>query len=50
MNSEDIISYVKFIQVINDTTGAVEPIINIPNFTSLVNKVPQKVEYIIKKY
>ncbi len=50
MKKEDITSYVKFIQVINDTTGAVEPIINIPNFTSIIYKRPQKIEYIIKKY
>jgi YbbR domain-containing protein len=50
LDNEDITSYVKFIQVINDTTGAVEPIINIPNYTSIIDKRPQKIEYIIKKY
>ncbi len=50
MKKEDITSYVKFVQVINDTTGAVEPIINIPNYTSIIDKRPQKIEYIIKKY
>ena len=50
MNNKDITSYVRFAQVINDTSGAVEPVIDIPHYTSIIDKIPQKIEYIIKKY
>ncbi len=50
MDNKDITAYVKFAQVINDTSGAVEPIIDIPHYTSIIDKIPQKIEYIIKKY
>ncbi|MCB0730828.1 MAG: hypothetical protein KDC88_07325 [Ignavibacteriae bacterium] len=50
MKNEDLNVYVKFEQAINDTSGAIEPIIEIPEFTSLVDVKPNRLEYIIKKY
>jgi YbbR domain-containing protein len=50
LKNEDLNVYVKFEQAINDTSGAIEPIIEIPEFTSLVDIKPSRLEYIIKKY
>ena len=50
IKNEDIKSYVKFEQAINDTTGAIEPIIEIPEFTSLIDIKPDRLDYIIKKF
>lgn len=50
LKSEDLSVYVKFEQAINDTNGAIEPIIEIPDFTSLIDIKPNRLEYIIKKY
>lgn len=50
LKSEDIAVYVKFEQAINDTSGAIEPIIEHPEFTSLIDIKPNRLEYIIKKY
>ncbi len=50
MKNEDIHVHVKFNQAINDTSGAIEPLIDIPEFTSLIDIKPNRLEYIIKKY
>jgi YbbR domain-containing protein len=50
LKSEDIAVYVKFEQAINDTSGAIEPSIELPEFTSLIDIKPNRLEYIIKKY
>ena len=50
LKGEDLNVYVKFDQAINDTIGALEPIIEIPEFTSLIDIKPNRLEYIIKKY
>ena len=50
LKNEDIKVYVKFDQAINDTSGAIEPIVEIPEFTSLIDVKPNRLDYIIKKY
>ncbi len=50
MNNDDLKAFVKFEQAINDTVGSIEPIIEIPEFTSIVDVNPNRLEYIIKKY
>ncbi len=50
MKNSDIVAYVKFVQVMNDKSGAVAPIITVPRYTEIIDKIPQKIEYIIKKY
>ena len=50
LKTEDIAVYVKFEQAINDTSGGIEPIIELPEFTSLIDIKPNRLEYIIKKY
>ena len=50
LKNEDINVYVKFDQAINDTSGAIEPIVEIPEFTSLIDVKPNRLDYIIKKY
>jgi YbbR domain-containing protein len=50
MKNEDLNIFVNFEQAINDTVGSVEPVIEIPEFTSLIDIKPNRLEYIIKKY
>jgi len=50
MKNNDLNVFVNFEQAINDTVGAIEPKINIPQFTSLIDIKPSRLEYIIKKY
>ena len=50
MKNNDITVYVDFVQAINDTNGFVEPQIHIPEFTSIIDLKPKRLEYIIKKY
>ena len=50
LKNEDITVYVKFDQAMNDTSGAIEPIVEIPEFTSLIDVKPNRLDYIIKKY
>jgi YbbR domain-containing protein len=50
LKNDDLNVYVKFEQAINDTNGAIEPTIEIPEFTSIIDIKPKRLEYIIKKY
>ena len=50
LKNDDIKVYVKFEQAINDTSGAIEPIVETPEFTSLIDVKPSRLDYIIKKY
>jgi hypothetical protein len=48
--AEDLNPYVTFDQALNDTLGAIEPIIEIPAFTEIIVTKPSKLDYIIKQY
>ena len=50
LNSENIKSYVNFRQALDDTSGVIEPIVEIPRFTTLIDTKPAKLEYIIKQF
>ncbi|MEE9430019.1 MAG: CdaR family protein [Melioribacteraceae bacterium] len=50
LKSNDIKAYVNFSQAINDTSGAVEPKIELPDFTNIIDQNPRSIDYIIKKY
>lgn len=51
LNQSDMsIPYVHFRQAIDDTTGALEPQIEVPPFTTLIDVKPARIEYIIKQY
>ena len=50
MKNDDVKALVKFDQAINDTVGSIEPTIEFPEFTSIVDVKPNRLEYIIKKY
>lgn len=50
LENKDIKVFVNFEQAINDTNGAIEPNIVIPEFTSLIDIKPNRLDYIIKKY
>lgn len=50
MKTSDLNSYVDFNEIINDTTGTIEPIINIPEYTTIIKKEPNYLKYIIKKF
>ena len=42
MKNEDVKVFVKFEQAINDTVGSIEPTIEFPEFTSLVDMKPNR--------
>jgi len=50
MKNNDISIYVDFDQAINDTNGSVIPQVYVPEFTSIIEIKPKRLEYIIKKY
>jgi len=50
IKDEDIEAYVRFQQALNDSTGSIEPNIEIPKFTSIIDLRPKRLEYIIKQY
>jgi len=50
LKSSNIKAYVKFSQALNDTLGAVQPIIEIPNYTTIIDQKPSSIDYVIKKY
>ncbi len=49
LNENDIYAFVTFRQALDDSTGALEPVIEIPDYTTLINIKPIKIEYIIKQ-
>ena len=50
LNKDDISAYVNYSQALYDTLGSIEPIIEIPEFTTVIDKKPRKLEYIIKQF
>lgn len=50
LNSSDIRAYVYFSQAISDTSGGIVPYFEIPAFTAIIDKIPNKLEYIIKQF
>lgn len=50
LNSSDLKAYVYFSQALSDTSGGIEPYFEIPAFTTIINKIPGKLEYIIKQF
>lgn len=50
LKSDELSAYVNFQQALNDTTGSIEPLIEIPKFTSIIDIKPKRLDYIIKKY
>ncbi|PID59830.1 MAG: hypothetical protein CR986_04610 [Ignavibacteriae bacterium] len=47
---KDIKVTVDFAEALNDTSGAIEPTVTIPEFVTLIDLKPNRLEYIIKKY
>jgi YbbR domain-containing protein len=47
---EDLKPYVTFDQALSDTLGAIQPIIEVPEFTEVIITKPNKLDYIIKQY
>jgi len=50
IKNDDVVAFVKFQQALNDSTGSIEPNIEIPKYTSIIDIRPKRLEYIIKKY
>jgi len=50
LNVEDIKPYILFRQAYDDTLGAIEPMIEAPAFTKIIDHQPKRIEYIIKQY
>ncbi|MGE5499065.1 MAG: YbbR-like domain-containing protein [Syntrophothermus sp.] len=50
LKSDEIHPYIDYIQLISDTTGTIEPNLKVPFFSSVIDKRPGKLKYIIKKF
>ncbi|MGE5400134.1 MAG: YbbR-like domain-containing protein [Ignavibacteriales bacterium] len=50
LKEEDFHPFVDYNETIRDTLGFIVPDINIPGFTTIIDKKPNKLKYIIKKY
>lgn len=50
LTNDSIKAYVDFWNALREEDGTIEPTITIPQFTTLINTVPKKLEYIIKQY
>ncbi|HEX2963536.1 MAG TPA: hypothetical protein VHO43_17200 [Ignavibacteriales bacterium] len=50
LKSEDVHPFVDYNQVIKDTLGIIEPEIKVPDYITVIDKKPNQLQYIIKKY
>lgn len=50
LTHEDVHPYVDYNQVIKDTLGIIEPEIKVPDYVTVIDKKPNQLQYIIKKY
>ncbi len=50
LDVEDIKPYILFKRAYDDTLGAIEPMIDAPAFTKIIDHQPKRIEYIIKQY
>ena len=50
LSSDDIKVYVTYSQALHDTLGAIEPYVEVPEYTTVIDKKPRKLEYIIKQF
>lgn len=50
MKADEIQAYLEFQSAATDSTGSVEPVIITPGYMSIVDIVPPRLKYIIKKY
>ena len=50
LNNDDIKAYVNYNQALRDTLGAIEPNVEAPEYTTVIDKKPRKLEYIIKQF
>lgn len=50
LKNEDIHPFVDYNQVIRDTLGIIDPEIKVPDYITIIDKKPNQLKYIIKKY
>ncbi|MGE5432575.1 MAG: YbbR-like domain-containing protein [Syntrophomonadaceae bacterium] len=50
LKSEDVHPFVDYNQVIRDTLGIIEPEVKVPDYVTVIDKKPNQLKYIIKKY
>lgn len=50
LNSDDIKAYVSYNQALHDTLGAIVPVVEVPEYTNVIDLKPRKLEYIIKQF
>lgn len=50
LTNDSIKAYVDYWSALREENGFIEPIIEVPPFTTYINTVPNKLEYIIKQY
>lgn len=50
LSEEELSAHINFRQALIDTTGSLEPQINFPSHTIFIRSIPNRLEYIIKRY
>lgn len=50
LSNDSIKAYVDYWSALKENSGSIEPVVEIPNFTTLSDIVPKKIEYIIKQH
>ncbi|MGE5499838.1 MAG: hypothetical protein ACM3Q2_17330 [Syntrophothermus sp.] len=50
LKSDEVHPFVDYNQVIKDTLGIIEPEIKVPDYITVIDKKPNQLQYIIKKY
>ena len=50
LTNDSLKAYVDYWRALKDESRSIEPIIEIPQFTTVVNTQPKKLEYIIKQH
>ncbi len=50
LTNDSIKAYIDYWRALKEESGSIEPVIEIPSFTTLVNSIPNKFEFVIKQY
>ncbi|MBU2492628.1 MAG: hypothetical protein KJ571_08395 [Bacteroidetes bacterium] len=50
LSNDDVKAYINYNQALYDSLGAIEPYVESPEYTTVIDKKPRKLEYIIKQF
>lgn len=50
LKSEDFHPYIDYQQMLSDTLGSIDPVLKVPDYTTVIKKDPERIKYIIKKF